>query len=561
MLRLSLRSPAVLLALVLASAAAGCGGGGGGGGSASPPPTAVSPPSPPPPPPPSGDVPVWTQGVFQPASTFINRCEAPRSGVDIEGTPFPDRPGSTLLEKFWLRSWTEETYLWNREVQDRNPAEPLSRTAYFALLRTFARTPSGKDKDDFHFSEPTEQFLRARNSAPTATYGARLRLISSTRPRDVRVLYTEPNSPASAVVNGRVQLPRGARIITANGIDVINGATTSAELDALNRALFPPTAGVTNTFTIREPGAAADRTITITSTSLAEKPVNRTRLIETPTGRVGYILFNTFSPFASERDIVDAMEAMRVAGVTDLILDLRYNGGGLLTVASQTAFMVAGPARTSGRVFERLRFNDAAGNRNPVTGQPNTPAPFRSTGAGFTVTNGTPLPSLNLGRVYVLTTDRTCSASEAVINGLRGINVEVVLIGTTTCGKPFGFFPTDNCGETYYTIQFQGVNDQGFGDYADGFIAANSSAAFGVRAPGCAVGDDLTRDLGDPQEAMLSAALGFRATGACPTPPARVAAEGVQAVRDGEEEFALRPPREPVFASNRDMTPARETRP
>lgn len=560
MLRLSLRSPAVLLALVLASAAAGCGGGGGGGGSASTPPTAVSPP-PPPPPPPSGDVPVWTQGVFQPASTFINRCEAPRTGVDIEGTPFPDRQGSTLLEKFWLRSWTQETYLWNTEVQDRNPAEPLSRTAYFALLRTFARTPSGKDKDDFHFSEPTEQFLRARNSAPTATYGARLRLISSTRPRDIRVLYTEPNSPASAVVNGRVQLPRGARIITANGIDVINGATTSAELDALNRALFPPTAGVTNTFTIREPGAAADRTITITSTSLSEKPVNRTRLIETPTGRVGYILFNTFSPFASERDIVDAMEAMRVAGVTDLILDLRYNGGGLLTVASQTAFMVAGPARTSGRVFERLRFNEAAGNRNPITGQPNTPTPFRSTGAGFTVTTGTPLPNLNLGRVYVLTTERTCSASEAVINGLRGINVEVVLIGTTTCGKPYGFFPTDNCGETYFTIQFQGVNEQGFGDYADGFIAANSSAAFGVRAPGCAVADDLTRDLGDPQEAMLSAALGFRATGACPTPPARVAAESVQAVRDGEEAFALRPPREPVFASNRDMTPARETRP
>jgi hypothetical protein len=139
--------------------------------------------------------------------------------------------------------------------------------------------------------------------------------------------------------------------------------------------------------------------------------------------------------------------------------------------------------------------------------------------------------------------------------------VEVVLIGTTTCGKPFGFFPTDNCGETYYTIQFQGVNDQGFGDYADGFVAANSSAAFGVRAPGCAVGDDLSRDLGDPQEAMLSAALGFRATGACPTPPARVTAQSVSAVRDGEEAFALTPPRESVMTLNRDMTPARETRP
>ena len=62
----------------------------------------------------------------------------------------------------------------------------------------------------------------------------------------------------------------------------------------------------------------------------------------------------------------------------------------------------------------------------------------------------------------------------------------------------FGFYPQDNCGETYYTIQFQTTNDQSFGDYADGFTPNNSSAAFGVRAPGCQVADDLTRELGDP---------------------------------------------------------------
>ena len=66
------------------------------------------------------------------------------------------------------------------------------------------------------------------------------------------------------------------------------------------------------------------------------------------------------------------------------------------------------------------------------------------------------MPALDLERVFVLTTASTCSASEAIINSLRGINVEVIQIGSTTCGKPYGFYPQDNCGTTYFTIQFAG---------------------------------------------------------------------------------------------------------
>ena len=76
----------------------------------------------------------------------------------------------------------------------------------------------------------------------------------------------------------------------------------------------------------------------------------------------------------------------------------------------------------------------------------------------------------------------------------------VNLIGGTTCGKPYGFFPQDNCGTTYFAIQFQGVNQQGFGDYGDGF------------APTCAVADDFGHALGDPAEGRLAAALSFRST-------------------------------------------------
>lgn len=529
--------------LLLVSACGDSGGGGGGGGGASSPP--------------GGSGPTWTPGVFSPASTFKNRCQFVRTGVDIEGVPFPDRPGSLLEEKFWLRSWTRETYLWNDEVADQNPAAFGDRRSYFAVLRTVATTPSGKPKDDFHFSQPTEEYLRQRNSAPRAGYGARFGAFSATRPRDYRVLYTEPGSPAAAAVGGVTNLPRGARILEVDGVDLVNGGVTQAELDILNNGLFPLTAGETHTFLVQDPGGTP-RTVTLVSANLAPKPVNRTKVIDTPGGKVAYILFNTFSPFASEKDIAEAISAMQAAGVNDLVLDLRYNGGGLLAVASQLGYMVAGPSRTSGRVFERLRFNAAAGSRNPVTGAFNEPIPFLTTGVGFSLPSGAPLANLNLPRVFVLTTDWTCSASESVINALRGVFVDVILIGDTTCGKPYGFYPEDNCGETYFTIQFQGVNDLNFGDYADGFVPASSPAPFGVRAPGCLVADDLTRELGDEDEAMLSAALFYRDVGSCPpSSPSGAATPLGLRTRASPEPVG---PDEGVARRSRDMTMPGEER-
>lgn len=106
------------------------------------------------------------------------------------------------------------------------------------------------------------------------------------------------------------------------------------------------------------------------------------------------------------------------------------------------------------------------------------------------------------------------------MNGLRGVDIDVYQIGTRTCGKPYGFYPRDNCGTTYFSIQFQGENAQGFGDYADGFSPANDSISTNAEVPGCQVADDFSRQLGDPLERRLAAALGFRASGnlQCPAP-------------------------------------------
>jgi hypothetical protein len=112
----------------------------------------------------------------------------------------------------------------------------------------------------------------------------------------------------------------------------------------------------------------------------------------------------------------------------------------------------------------------------------------------------------------VITGPGTCSASESIINSLRGVNVSVYIIGSTTCGKPYGFYPTDNCGTTYFTIQFRGENAANFGDYSDGFSPANQVDNKGTSVPGCSVADDLSHPLGNASEGRIAAALAFRAS-------------------------------------------------
>ena len=201
-------------------------------------------------------------------------------------------------------------------------------------------------------------------------------------------------------------------------------------------------------------------------------------------------------------------------GIEDLIIDMRYNSGGYLYIASQLAYMIAGEAATAGQVFERLIFNDKHPETNPVTGNPLRPIPFYSETEA--APSGLPLPTLDLHRVFILSGPNTCSASESLVNGLRGIDIEVILIGEPTCGKPYGFYPTDNCGTTYFTIQYQGVNAKGFGDYIDGFVPIGGATGDGANVPGCPVVDDFSQPLGNPAEGRLATALSYRDSSVCP---------------------------------------------
>lgn len=495
-----------------------------------------------PPPPPTGS---WTAGVFQPSATFKDQCARPRTGTRPNGQPYPDIRGSILAENNWLRSWTNELYLWYDEVVDRNPANYPNPLDYFEQLRTTAVTSSGAPKDQYHFTVPTAEWEAFSQSGVSAGYGAEFRIVRAAPPREVRILYVEPNSPASAE-----GLRRNDEILRIDNEDVMYGNN----VDVLNAGLLPERPGESHTFQVRDANGST-RNVTMVSAEVESTPVHTVRVIDTPSGPVGYLLFNNHIATA-EDGLIDAITTLRDANIVDLVLDVRYNGGGYLAIASQLAYMIAGSARTGGRVFERSTWNDKHPTTNPVTGQPLAPMPFIDETLGFSRPQGASLPTLNLpqARVYVLTSSGTCSASEAIINGLRGIDFEVIQIGTTTCGKPYGFYDFDNCGTTYFSVQFKAANAKGFGDYADGFSPANTQVNRGTIVPGCSVADDLSYELGDSRERMLSVTLSHRMSGACALPPAGFAQN--KRTADIEEGAIARPAyREMRILRDMDMTP------
>lgn len=483
------------ITLSIATLLASCGGGGGGADSAS-------------------------VGIgfasLPPESTLAAKCAAPRSGTDpFTATPYPDRQGTLLDEQNWLAAWTNDLYLWYSEVPYPTPAGYSDAISYFYALQTPNLSPSGAPKDKFHFSYATSVWEALSSSGIQAGYGATWSLLSTTPPRRAVVAYTDPGTPATSLSPA---LARGANILRVDGVDLVNDRT-QAGVKVLNAGLFPENAGETHTFVVQDVGSATTRTVTMVSANVTSAPVQNVSTLAG--GAVGYMLFNDHMARA-EPALIRAVTQLKDAGVSDLVIDIRYNGGGYLAVASELAYMIAGPAQTAGKTFELLTFNARHPTVDPVTLTPITPMPFQSTALGLSTTPaGTALPYLNLTRVFVLTGPDTCSASESVMNSLRGAGVEVIQIGSTTCGKPYGFYPADNCGTTYFSIQFKGVNAVGFGDYSDGFAPQNGATA-GLASsavlPGCSIGDDFTHALGSPSEARVAAALQFRTGGSCPAP-------------------------------------------
>jgi len=512
----------ILSPLILLSA---CGGGGGSNSA----PVTITPT-------PTTTLPTWTAGEFISENDLDNLCIAQSNG-------------SALTEKLWLRSWSHNTYLWYNEINDQDPV-PYSVLEYFNELKTTATTASGKAKDQFHFSMSTQEWDLLNQSGASVGYGIHYHFQRPNSehniPRQIIVTYTDPDSPARDE-----NLARGAIIVAVDGVDVA-AADNNDKINTINHGLFPEAAGQSTVLTIKDLAADSTRDITLVAKTIVSSPVLNVKTTATDNGKMGYLLFNAHIATA-EKGLVDAITQLKAENINELVLDLRYNGGGLLDLASQLGYMIAGDA-TENKIFEKLTFNDKHPNINPVTGRTLKPSPFHTETIGFNsalLGAGQELPTLNLSRLFVLTGAGTCSASESLMNSLRGINIEVIQIGSTTCGKPYGFYPTPNCDTTYFTVQFKGENEVGFGDYADGFIPAESPA-LNNEVQGCVVIDDFSHALGDEDEALFSAAINYANTpGICPV----VTISGLNKQNTSKNRFDIEDKRvQSMVMKNRIMT-------
>lgn len=455
------------LALCAALLAA-CGGGGGGDGSAPAPIAFAIPPS--------------TQ--FKGALVNLATGAGALAGDWSAATCTDNR------QKNWVRSFLNENYLFYREA----PLISIDPNTYTGTVENLfgdytVRGVPAKDRFSFVLTQADADGTFQTGS--TTDVGFKLRRDSSVVDGSgrgiIRIAYVEPNGPAAAA-----GFARGMVLASVDGV-----ATAFSLPIAQFNKLFNSVSGTSSTVGVQDTINGPIRFLTVATAAFSTTPLLLDRVL--PGTTTGYLAFNSFASPIGEKQLADAFQRFAAAGATELVVDLRYNGGGYIDIASELGYMVAGQIQTSGKIFESLVYNDKRTSSN-------NSIPFASTITGFfgnPTTPGVSFAALNLRRVYVLSTGSTCSASESFISGLRGIDVEVIQIGGTTCGKPYGFSQTNNCTLSYFALEFEGRNNKGVVTSVTGIT------------PTCAANDDFNHALGDPAERLLATALSYQASGAC----------------------------------------------
>jgi len=375
-------------------------------------------------------------------------------------------------EKAWVRSHLDDQYLWYNEIVDVPPANYPGAADYFNALLV-------KSRDRFSFTMPAAKAQSLMQEGQDVGFGVKWGWVNGNR---LFAFYVDPNSPAAASIT------RGTELTAVNGRSI--PAMTPAEL---NDILFTDTAGVSVAFTVSQPSATLT-TVTLTSSIFSLTTVEPPRIITLPgVGKIGYLLFNDQLK-TSEQQLISAMTYFQQQGVSELVLDLRYNTGGYLFIAEEVASMIGGAA-VQGEVFEKLLFNS---KHQDETNNPDNTFLFSNLDR-----SGNLIPKLGFARLFVLTGSTTCSASESIINSLLP-HINIVRIGWTTCGKPYAFHQANFDQNAYFAIDSEGVNSAGTGNYKSGF------------APTCQVNDDIGYALGNASEARLNAALYYIQNGTCP---------------------------------------------
>ncbi|HLA76749.1 MAG TPA: S41 family peptidase [Vicinamibacteria bacterium] len=363
----------------------------------------------------------------------------------------------------FVRDTMKDIYLWYRELPDLDPAAYDSPEAYLEAMRyqrydTHFSFITGKEEDKAYYSD--SQFVGMGIGT------------SQTSSSELRISQVFPDSPAS-----EAGLSRGDYVLTINGKAVADLIRTGE----IGNAFGPSEVGVAVDLVWRDMDGR-QKSATLKKRLVTIPTVSMTKVYDLGNRRVGYIFFRNFV-----KPSVDALDRafgeLGDQGVSELVLDLRYNGGGMTSVALHLGGLIGG-VRTKGEVFTKFSHNDKNKSKD-------TTDRFED-----------PAKALDLSRLTVITTDGSASASEAVINGLEPF-IPVTVVGDTTYGKPVGQYGYNFCDKVLYPVSFKVVNARDQGDYFDGIPVD------------CPAVDDLDHQLGDPAEASLAEALSFVGSGSC----------------------------------------------
>ena len=421
------------------------------------------------------------------------------AGSPVTGTSSPAPTavaGCTLRERQdWVAAQVREWYLF----PDTLPAS-LDRTLYASVdgyLDALTATARNQRKDRyFTYLTSIREETAYYSSGSSAGFGWRLGLDSN-----ARLFVTEAFEGASALGAG---VDRGAEIL-AVGTSVSDLKTVAslyaAGGNALGDALGPDTSGTTRVFQIRD--AAGTRNVSVTKSAFTLTPVSSrygTQIITDAGQRYGYVNLRTFIDTADPA-LRAAFAQFRAAGITNIIVDLRYNGGGLVKIAELMSNLL-GANRSTSEVMSYTAFRSEKSANNETTFFAPQPQSVAPTKVAFIGTGG------------------TASASELVINAsIPYLRANAALIGTNTYGKPVGQIALDKaaCDDRLRVVAFATQNAARQGAYYDGL--ANTVEA------SCRAADDLTYPMGDPREASTRSALDFLQGKSCTRIGAPVSAE------------------------------------
>ena len=425
------------------------------------------------------------------------------------------------LVKDSIYYYEKEDYLWFDAIPAYNTFNPRSysgSTDYAALGNEITaisqlkiNSATGKPYEYYTLSPGEAKYSFIDDGTTTASLGGS-NADFGFEPKyaaanDLRIKYVYPGSPADVA-----GLKRGYEITSINGNTSLNGTSSSA-INYIVKAIYYSTS---ITMTVLKPDNTT-ATVNFNTAAYTVNPVLTYKVLNEGSGHVvGYIVFNSFTDLANAQPKLDqAFNYFITNSVNDLVVDLRYNGGGAAETAEYLDNLIVPEAKSNTLMYTQ-HFNSNLLNGN----SPLFDKRFGSTKTDFQPENNqwgfSKKLSLAVNRVFFIVTGGTASSSELTINNLRP-EMDVELVGDTTYGKPVGEYPIALGSDGKYTLyspQVYVTNSANQGDYYAGMTPGSGSyKGFLAGNNVFRDGDDVTKDFGDPTENMLAHTLNYVKTG------------------------------------------------